>query len=305
MGEYYRDFSRKQWRLDSASMYLDAALKESKQNLDLISHPNLYEIMEKSICGGFVTVVKRQARANNIHVPGYKAHLLNLLLFLLDFNGLYAGIQEFHMPIGNFKLLSPHKQSEFKTKLLNRSYTFKEKGYWIEFDYYIPAEVAHKTDELPLSLYVADNIRGSDYMRGLLNGKPAPKGAKLVATHLPMKKASAHYKWLDSLIGKGLVVDKVHCVWNITQEKFLKSYVEKNMEKRVSIENEFFKAILKLASNAPCGKFLEQKRKRNVRASFVTTAQKLRKHARCGFLNSVEILEIRNVLLRGMSNRFC
>ena len=66
----------------------------------------------------------------------------------------------------------------------------------------------------------------------------------------------------------------------------MKSYVEKNMKKRASIENEFFKAILKLASNAPYGKFLEQKRKRNVRATFVSTPNGLRKHARCGFLKS-------------------
>ena len=72
-----------------------------------------------------------------------------------------------------------------------------------------------------------------------------------------MKKATAHYKWLDFLIGQGVVVDKIHHVWSFTQDTFLKSYVEKNMKKRASIENEFFKAILKLASNAPYGKFLQ------------------------------------------------
>ena len=92
--------------------------------------------------------------------------------------GYMPAFKKFTMPIGNFKLLLAHEQTEFEAKLLNRSYTFKEKeGYWIEFDYHIPDDVARKTDELPLSLYVADNISGSDYMRGLLNGKPAPKGA--------------------------------------------------------------------------------------------------------------------------------
>ena len=71
---------------------MDAALKESQQELDLISDPNLYEIMEKSICGGFVTVVRRAAYANNIHVPDYKEDLPNTILLMLDFNGLYAGI---------------------------------------------------------------------------------------------------------------------------------------------------------------------------------------------------------------------
>ena len=48
IGEFYRGFRRNQWGLasvdyiTSASLYLDAALKESKQELDLIRDPNLY-----------------------------------------------------------------------------------------------------------------------------------------------------------------------------------------------------------------------------------------------------------------------
>ena len=106
----------------------------------------------------------------------------------------------------------------FTDKLLNGSVDFsKDKGYWLEVDYSIPPEVARKTDELPLSVYVADNIRGSNYMRDILNGKPNPKGAKLVATHLPVKKAVFHIKWLDLLMRLGLKVEKVHCVCSFKQ----------------------------------------------------------------------------------------
>ena len=31
-------------------------------------------------------------------------------------------------------------------------------GYWVEGDYIIPDDTARKTDNLPLSMYVADNI---------------------------------------------------------------------------------------------------------------------------------------------------
>ena len=156
----------------------------------------------------------------------------------------------------------------------------------MEVDCHIPPEVARKTDELTLSLYVADNIRGSDYMRGLLNGKTPTNGAKLVATHLPMKKAEFHIKRLVLLMGLGLKVEKVHCAPSFKQKPFLKSYVTKNILKRASLDNEFLKTILKLASNAPYGKFLEQKRKINVRATFVTTPKHLRKHARGAFFKS-------------------
>ena len=109
VGEYYRSFCRETWGLDpanyitSASLYLDAALKESKQELDLISDPNLYEIMEKSICEGFVTVVRRKAYENDIHVSNYDPNMPNTILRLLDFNGLYTDIQESNVPIGGFK----------------------------------------------------------------------------------------------------------------------------------------------------------------------------------------------------------
>ena len=222
--------------------------------------------------------------ANNIHVTDYDPNKPDTLVLLLDFNGLYAGIQEQKCPTGDFKLLTPDQQIKFEEKLRKRTVDFKgDVGYWVEYDYHIPAEVARKTDELPLSLYVADNIRGSDYMRSLLNGKKPPKGAKLVATHLPVEKASHHIKWLDFLIEQGLVIDKVHRVWSFTQKPFLQSYVSKNMKKRANIDNEFFKAILKLASNAPYGKFLEQMRKRNVKSTFVRSVKELRKHARCAF----------------------
>ena len=241
-------------------------------------------MLEKSICGGFVTVVKRKTYANNIYIEPYNPDATTNFIFSFDFNGLYAGIQQEYLPVGNFKELDAKEHAKFTQNLINRKVIFDgDMGYFIELDYHIPDDVKLKTDELPLSLYVADCIRGSDYMRSVLNGKPTPKGAKLVATHLPMKKAVFHIKWLDLLIGLGLKVDKIHRVWSFDQKPFLCDYVTKNIEKRADEENPLLKNILKLASNAPYGKLLEQKRKRNVRASFVSTKIGLRKAARSPF----------------------
>ena len=232
--EFFRHFCRGMWGLDPAnyitasSMFLDGALKESKQELDLISDPNLYEMLEKSITGGFVTVVKHSAQANNIHLPNYDSSLVNTLILLLDFNGLYAGIQELPLPVGKFKEMLGKDFRIIAEKLLNGKHVdySGDIGYWIEIYYSIPDAVAEKTDELPLSLYVADNIRGSDYMNSLLNGKPAPKGAKLVATHLPVKKAMFHIKLLELFMKIGIKVEKVTRVWSFKQKPFLKGYVK-------------------------------------------------------------------------------
>ena len=91
-------------------------------------------------------------------------------------------------------------------------------------------------------------------------------------------------------MGLGLQVEKVHRVWSFQQKPFLRSYVTKNIEKRALQNNQFLKSILKLASNAPYGKLLEQKRKRNVNATFVTTADKLRKHVRSPMYRGCRVL---------------
>ena len=123
-----RDFAKNTWDLDpsnyitSASMNLDGALKDSKQELDLISDPNLYEIMEKSIVGGFVTVIKRRSYANNIYMPNYDPKQLTKFIFSFDFNGLYAGLQRLHLPTGSFKLLDAQACSVFIKKLFELKY---------------------------------------------------------------------------------------------------------------------------------------------------------------------------------------
>ena len=296
--QYFRKFSNETWELDptnyitSASMYLDAALKESNQELDLISDPNLYEVLEKSICGGFVSVVKRKAFANNVDMGDlYDPAKPDSHLLLLDFNGLYAGIQQEKLPTGSFNLMSDSDTKVFEKKLLNNEVVFDgDTAYWVECDIEIPDNTAIKTDDLPLSMYVADNIRGSDYMNAKLRGKPRPNGAKLVATHLPVKKGSYHIKWLSLLVELGLKVTKLHRVWSFKQSAFLKSYVTKNINLRAKEKNELLRTMLKLASNAPYGKLLEQKRKRTTKSTFVETAQQVRQHCKSPFYKSLRRL---------------
>ena len=73
------------WELDpvnyitSSSLYYDAALKVSNQELDLVHDPELYELFEKSICGRFTSVILRKESANNIHMEGYDPSICTLL----------------------------------------------------------------------------------------------------------------------------------------------------------------------------------------------------------------------------------
>ena len=76
---------------------------------------------------------------------------------MFGFQRIIAGIQEDDIPIACFSLLSGDTHNLFVNKLMKREVDFSgDVGYWVEFDYYIPSDVARKTDELPLSLYVAN-----------------------------------------------------------------------------------------------------------------------------------------------------
>ena len=78
----------------------------------------------------------------------------------------------------------------------------------------------------------------------------------------------------------GIKIEKIHRVWSFDQKPFLRTYVTKNVEKRAKVKNAFLKKTIKLASNAPYGKLLENKRKRRLNTTFVSSEKWLRYHAR-------------------------
>ena len=49
----------------------DAMLKITEVEIDLISDPDMYLMVEKGIRGGISTITKRYARANNKYTKGY------------------------------------------------------------------------------------------------------------------------------------------------------------------------------------------------------------------------------------------
>ena len=69
-----------------------------------------------------------------------------------------------------------------------------------------------KTDDLPLSLFIASDIKGSEYTNDLLEGKSPPQGSKLIACHLHVTKYCFHVKLLELYVQLGIKVEKIHHV---------------------------------------------------------------------------------------------
>ena len=85
--------------------------------MDLISDPEIYERFELCITGGFVTVVQRKAKANNIEMgENYdgRGEIQDIYILDLDFNQMYAGIQCKALPVGGFRMMSEKEVKEFE-----------------------------------------------------------------------------------------------------------------------------------------------------------------------------------------------
>ena len=73
-----------------SSLAWNAALKHTKAELDLITDPNIYLMIENSMRGGIAVISKRHTQANNPYVEGYDESQPTSYITYLDANNLYG-----------------------------------------------------------------------------------------------------------------------------------------------------------------------------------------------------------------------
>ena len=99
----------------------------------------------------------------------------------------------------------------------------------------------------------------------------------------------------------GLVVEKLHRVFEFEQSKWLGVYIEKNTVMRKQAKNDFEKNFYNLMSNACFGKTMENLRKRSVK-KFVSNPQQAETYAQRATFKSFQI--IRQVLVSVSFQKF-
>jgi len=89
------------------------ALKHSNAELDLITDPDAYLMLETNLRGGIATISKRYTLANNKHVEDYDDSEESRYITYLDANSLYATAQSQPLPsaISDFSMKSRSKNS--------------------------------------------------------------------------------------------------------------------------------------------------------------------------------------------------
>ena len=83
-----------------------SALKYTGAELDLITDPDMYLMVENNMRGGIATISQRYAQANNPLVEGYDPSKPNSWITYLDANNLYGTAMSEPLPKGNFRFLS-------------------------------------------------------------------------------------------------------------------------------------------------------------------------------------------------------
>lgn len=231
------------WYLTAPSFSLDACLKYTKIELDLLSDIDIIDFVKKGIRGGISQVSCRYAEANNKYVDGYdpKVHESNFLMYY-DANNLYGWAMSQPLPYGNFHWIPP------KTFELSQINSTLDDGYILEVDLDYPKELHDSHNDLP---FCVENIR-----------PPNGKSKKLIPNLWNKRNYVIHSNNLLQCIEHGLKLKKIPRILKFKQSTWLKAYIDLNTEMRTKATNDFEKDFYKLMNNCIYGKAMENIEKR-------------------------------------------
>ncbi len=108
----FRRVCKEVYELDALHYYTapglawDAMLKITGVEIDLISDPDMYLMVERGIRGGISTITKRYARANNKYTKGYDK----------DANNLYGWAMRHRLPVRDFRWMSEDELENWESK---------------------------------------------------------------------------------------------------------------------------------------------------------------------------------------------
>ena len=257
--ENYRNVCIDNYRLDPLWYYTapglawDAALKISKIELELLTDPDMYLMVENGIRGGISTIMKRYAKANNPYVNHFDPEKQNIYIQYLDANNLYGWAMSQPLPVDGFKWM---KESE----LPNWNRLCDGEGCILEVDLEYPEDLHDTHNEYPLA---PERLRVN-------------KVDKLIPNLDNKEKYVLHHRNLKQYLDLGLKLTKIHRGVKFNERAWLKDYIQLNTDLRTNGTTEFEKDFFKLMNNSVFGKTMENIRNR-IDVRLVTEEKELEK----------------------------
>jgi len=209
------------------SMTLQLALKVTDIELELITDPDIYLMIESAIRGGLSYVAQRYALANFPAMSDYRSDLPTSHLLYLDCNSLYTTCQTYPLPVGGFRFLTNAELLAFDVAgVPANSLT----GYFVECDLRYPTElhVLHNAYPLvPEHVYIVEEML-SDTVRLMqdVTGVAHFPCTKLVSNLRDKMRYVTHYRCLQFYLTHGLVLDKIHRIVAFTQRTYMLQFIK-------------------------------------------------------------------------------
>lgn len=251
-----------------------AMLKSTGVQLEQITDPDMYQMIEKGKRGGQAIIAKRYARANNPYLPdGMDASKPESYITYLDANNLYGWAMSRKLPIRNFAWVNAERLATIAVEVspgvyeLDPSWIDGDTGLILEVDLEYPEDLHDAHNDYPLApeQYAVPESEMSPLQKIWYAELDCPKNDfdKLCGTLRNKDRYVVHGQLLQFYLKHGLRLKRVHRALQFTQEAWLEPYIRFNTEKRTLATTESAKAFYKLLNNAVFGKTMENVRNRS------------------------------------------
>ena len=240
---------------------IESAFKKTKEEIELLTDPFMYEFFEQGIRGGMAFTNKHYLSANNAYIPSYDKDKPCIWLLYIDENNLYGNCLRQALPYKNFEWcdLTIEEIKNWKPS--------DNVGYVLEVDLKYPNSIHDATKDLPLAPEHTRIHEGilTEYMKKkwceMYPNRKFNSTKKLVMNQNDKECYVVHIALLQFYMEMGMELVKVHTAISFNQKPWLKSYIDGNTRKRMDAKNSFEKDFYKFKSNSLFGKTMENVRK--------------------------------------------
>ena len=189
------------WYYTAPGLAWDACLKITGVELDLISDPDMYLLIEKGIRGGISTITKRYAVANNKYMSNYDPKKKSKFISYLDAGSLYGWAMSQPLPYKNFKWMNDKVLKEWT-----------KHSCVLEVDLEYPDDLHDLHNEYPLA---PDKLTVN-------------RTEKLIPNLYDKKRYVLHHTNLKKYIEMGMKLTKIHRGVKFLEKEWMKKYIQLN-----------------------------------------------------------------------------
>jgi len=239
----------------------DACLKMTGVELELLTDPEIFLMIESSIRGGLSQITTRHAQANNqfsVNEEEFHADQPQSCLMYLDANSLYSEAMTRPLPTGEFRLLSSVEIGMFDVTQVS---TDSRLGYILEVKLKYPTSLHEAHSDYPLCSEHLEITREMLSPYSLQTGVDHVTCEKLASTLYDKDHYILHYENLKLYLQLGMELEKTYRVLEFKQSPWLRKYIDFNVDRRKKATTKFEQDLSKLYMNSFFGKTLQSKRK--------------------------------------------